>query len=133
MLARGHAAACVLSSDVPTLPTRLLVEAARILLAPGERAVLGACDDGGYYLLGLKRAHARLFADIAWSTDTVAAATRARARGTRPRSRRARALVRRRRRGRAGASRDRDRRLRGPGDPRRPGPSRAWCPKRVSA
>ncbi len=80
MLAEGHAAACVLSSDIPTLPTRLLVQAARILLVPGDRAVLGACDDGGYYILGLKQAHARLFADIAWSTDTVAAATRARAR-----------------------------------------------------
>lgn len=80
MLAHGHAAACVLSSDIPTLPTRLLVLAARLLLAPGDRAVLGACDDGGYYILGLKQAHARLFADIAWSTDTVAAATRARAR-----------------------------------------------------
>lgn len=80
MLSHGHAAACVLSSDIPTLPTRLLVLAARLLLAPGDRAVLGACDDGGYYILGLKQAHARLFADIAWSTDTVAAATRARAR-----------------------------------------------------
>lgn len=80
MLARGHAAACVLSSDIPTLPTCLLMQAARRLLAPGDRAVLGACDDGGYYILGLKQAHARLFADIAWSTDTVAAASRARAR-----------------------------------------------------
>ena len=80
MLAEGHAAACVLSADIPTLPTRRLVQAARILLAPGDRAVLGACDDGGYYILGLKQAHAHLFADIAWSTDTVAAATRARAR-----------------------------------------------------
>jgi len=80
MLDRGHPAACVLSADVPTLPPRLLVEAARTLLAPGERGVLGACDDGGYYLLGLKRAHAHLFADIAWSTATVADATRARAR-----------------------------------------------------
>lgn len=79
MLARGHAAACVLSSDIPTLPTRLLVEAARWLLAPGDRGVFGACDDGGYYLLGLKRPHAHLFADIAWSTDAVAAATRRRA------------------------------------------------------
>ncbi len=80
MFARGHAAACVLSSDVPTLPPRLLVEAARRLLAPGDRAVLGACDDGGYYLLGLKTPDARLFADIAWSTATVAEATRERAR-----------------------------------------------------
>lgn len=80
MLAQGHAAACVLSSDIPTLPTRLLVAAAERLLAPGDRAVLGACDDGGYYILGLKRAHARLFSDIAWSTDSVADATRVRAR-----------------------------------------------------
>ncbi|WP_237477103.1 TIGR04282 family arsenosugar biosynthesis glycosyltransferase [Lichenibacterium dinghuense] len=79
LLARGHAAACVLSSDVPTLPTRLLIDAARLLLEPGERGVLGPCDDGGYYLLGLKRAHARLFADIAWSTDAVAGTTRRRA------------------------------------------------------
>lgn len=80
MLCLGHPAACVLSSDVPTLPERLLVEAARHLLAPGRRAVLGACDDGGYYLLGLQAPEARMFADIAWSTDSVADETRARAR-----------------------------------------------------
>lgn len=80
MFAAGHVAACVLSSDVPTLPPRILVQAARYLLAPGDRAVLGACDDGGYYLLGLKAPDARLFADIAWSTETVAATTRMRAR-----------------------------------------------------
>ncbi len=81
MLAKGHAAACVLSSDIPTLPTRLLTEAAGALLAPGDRAVLGAADDGGYYLLGLKAAHAAMFADIAWSTGSVAHQTRDRARG----------------------------------------------------
>ena len=43
--------------------------------------MLGACADGGYYLLGLKARHAALFTGIAWSTDTVAEATRARARG----------------------------------------------------
>ena len=79
MLARGHSAACVLSSDVPTLPARLLAQAAETLLAPGERAVLGPAPDGGYYLLGLKAAHASMFADIAWSTAGVAEATRARA------------------------------------------------------
>jgi hypothetical protein len=79
LLDLGHAAACVLSADVPTLPTRLLVEAARLLLAPGDRGVFGPCDDGGYYFLGLKRPHARVFADIAWSTDVVAGTTRRRA------------------------------------------------------
>jgi glycosyltransferase A (GT-A) superfamily protein (DUF2064 family) len=56
------------------------METARLLLAPGDRGVLGACDDGGYYLLGLKAPDARLFADVAWSTDTVAETTRKRAR-----------------------------------------------------
>lgn len=77
----GHATACVLSSDTPNLPTQYLVTAAR-LLADGDerRVVLGGCDDGGYYLLGMNAPHAGLFADIAWSTDSVAQATRQRAR-----------------------------------------------------
>jgi uncharacterized protein len=84
LLAEGHDAACVLSSDAPTLPTQCLVQAARASLAPtgsaAGRVVLGACDDGGYYLLGMSAAHAGLFTDIAWSTEGVADATRARAR-----------------------------------------------------
>ena len=40
---------------------------------------IGPAEDGGYYLLGATSAHAGLFADIAWSTDTVAATTRVRA------------------------------------------------------
>jgi rSAM/selenodomain-associated transferase 1 len=79
LLGRGHAAACVLNSDSPTLPTMLLEEAARLLAAPRDRAVLGPADDGGYYLLGMKKSHAHLFADIAWSTGTVARDTAARA------------------------------------------------------
>jgi rSAM/selenodomain-associated transferase 1 len=80
MLDDGHAAACVLSSDSPTLPTALLARAAELLAAPGDRTVFCPSDDGGYYLLGLKSAHAALFADINWSTEQVAAQTRARAR-----------------------------------------------------
>ncbi len=80
MLARGHHAACVLSSDSPTLPTAFLVRASEVLLASGGRAVLGPAKDGGYYLLGVKAPHAALFTDIAWSTETVAERTRARAR-----------------------------------------------------
>jgi hypothetical protein len=80
MMALGHTAACVLSADSPTLPTHLLVRAAEILLVPGERAVLGPAEDGGYYLLGLKTANPMMFADIAWSTASVADETRDRAR-----------------------------------------------------
>jgi rSAM/selenodomain-associated transferase 1 len=80
MFAAGHTAACVLSSDTPTLPTRFLETAVRTLLAGNHRrVVLGACDDGGYYLLGMRFPDVRLFADIAWSTGSVAATTRTRA------------------------------------------------------
>lgn len=79
MLAQGFAAACVLNSDSPTLPSQILTTAAQALLQAGDRVVLGPAEDGGYYLLGMKRLHARLFADIAWSTDGVAYVTRGRA------------------------------------------------------
>lgn len=72
LLAQNYGAACVLNSDSPNLPTAFLAQAARLLAQPGDRAVLGPAADGGYYLLGLKAAHAHLFEDIAWSTDTVA-------------------------------------------------------------
>jgi hypothetical protein len=79
MLDRGHLAACVVKSDSPTLPTAFLIEAARQLALPGDRAVLGPSTDGGYYFLGLKAPHRRLFEEIAWSTPDVAAQTRRRA------------------------------------------------------
>ena len=80
LFAAGHAAACVLSSDTPTLPTDILVSAATALLTGDERrVVMGACDDGGYYLLGMRRPQAGLFTDIAWSSSSVAATTRTRA------------------------------------------------------
>ncbi len=75
LLGRGHASAVVLNADSPTLPSALLVETARILARPGDRAVLGPASDGGYYLLGVKAPHRRLFEDVAWSTATVARQT----------------------------------------------------------
>lgn len=71
MFANGHDAACVLNSDSPTLPTSVLVEAARALAEPGDRIVLGPSNDGGYYLLGMKAMHEQLFEDITWSTEHV--------------------------------------------------------------
>jgi uncharacterized protein len=80
MLARGHASAVVLNSDSPTLPAAFLVETAELLARPGDRAVLGPSSDGGYYLLGLKVAHRRMFEDITWSKERVAEQTLERAR-----------------------------------------------------
>jgi hypothetical protein len=75
LLDAGHDCVCLLNSDSPTLPAAYLVAAATALVAPGDRMVLGPSTDGGYYLIGLKRPHRRLFADIDWSTERVAAQT----------------------------------------------------------
>lgn len=81
LLAQGYAAAIVLNSDSPTLPTEFLRQAVRSLLEEEQdHAVIGPAEDGGYYLLGMRRAHVALFCDIAWSTGTVADDTRAGAR-----------------------------------------------------
>ena len=79
LLALGHPAAAVLNADSPTLPPALLAEMAEVLARPGDRAVLGPSTDGGYYVLGLKTPHRRLFEDIDWSTERVAAQTLERA------------------------------------------------------
>jgi rSAM/selenodomain-associated transferase 1 len=71
LLAAGYGAACLVNADSPTLPTAFLVEAAQALQKPGDRVVLGPAEDGGYYLIGLKRPHRLLFEDIAWSTERV--------------------------------------------------------------
>jgi rSAM/selenodomain-associated transferase 1 len=75
LLAAGYGSVCLINSDSPTLPTSLILDAVRALHAPGDRVVLGPAEDGGYYLIGLKRAHARLFEGIAWSTPLVFAQT----------------------------------------------------------
>ncbi|MDT7950821.1 MAG: glycosyltransferase [Acetobacteraceae bacterium] len=78
LFAQGYGAAVVLAADSPTLPTRVLAEAADGLLAGRSEAVLGAVEDGGYYLLGLRAPRPDAFARVRWSTDFAAADTRER-------------------------------------------------------
>jgi uncharacterized protein len=79
LLGAGYAGMCLINSDSPTLPTAILRRAVDLLRRPGERVVLGGAEDGGYYLIGLKALHPRLFADIDWSTERVFGQTLARA------------------------------------------------------
>src|SRR6516225_1498290 len=79
LFAQGYGSVCLLNADSPTLPASALCQAAEALAAPGDRVVLGPAEDGGYYLLGMKARHGRLFEDIRWSTENVAAETRDRA------------------------------------------------------
>jgi rSAM/selenodomain-associated transferase 1 len=80
LLSLGYESLCLIDSDSPTLPRAFLSGAVSELARPGERVVLGPSDDGGYYLIGLKGAHRRLFEDITWSTDRVLDETIERAR-----------------------------------------------------
>jgi rSAM/selenodomain-associated transferase 1 len=72
-------AVCLIDSDSPTMPQAALLQAVEWLSRPGDRVVLGASDDGGYYLIGVKRIHRRLFEQIDWSTERVLAQTMERA------------------------------------------------------
>ncbi len=75
ILACGYGAVCLIDSDSPTVPAAAFEQAVAALLEPGDRVVLGASDDGGYYLIGLKQAHPEPFAAITWSTGSVYAET----------------------------------------------------------
>jgi uncharacterized protein len=79
LLSLGFESLCLIDADSPTLPHALLAEAVTRLAGAGDRLVLGPAEDGGYYLLGLKGAHRRLFEGIHWSTERVFAETLERA------------------------------------------------------
>jgi uncharacterized protein len=79
LLRQDYGAVCLINSDSPTLPKSILIRAIDSLAIDGDRVVLGAAEDGGYYLIGLKHAHRNLFNEIAWSTSEVLACTRQRA------------------------------------------------------
>jgi rSAM/selenodomain-associated transferase 1 len=79
-LQSGYCQAVVMDSDSPTLPVTYLRQAFRELDDPTVDVVLGPCDDGGYYLIGLKSPCSALFRGIVMSTSTVVTETLERAR-----------------------------------------------------
>ena len=80
LFACGFSSVCLIDSDSPTVPASAYEEAVAALALPGDRVVLGPSHDGGYYLIGLKAAHAAPFERISWSTEAVARETRQRCR-----------------------------------------------------
>lgn len=75
----GFDSVCLIDSDSPTVPPDVYSQAVDLLSRPSDRVVLGPSDDGGYYLIGLKKNHRNLFERIDWSTERVFEQTRARA------------------------------------------------------
>jgi rSAM/selenodomain-associated transferase 1 len=80
LLADGYPGAIAVDADSPTLPTAFLRRACAALLDDAADVVVGPCEDGGYYLVGLRRPVPALFRDIPWSTPAVLPETVRRAR-----------------------------------------------------
>lgn len=78
LLGLGFESICLIDSDSPTVPQAAYARATQLLSQPGDRIVLGPSHDGGYYLIGMKHLHRRVFEDIDWSTERVAEQTIAR-------------------------------------------------------
>lgn len=64
----------IVGSDCPEIDDEYLAGAAARLEA-GEDIVIGPAEDGGYVLVGLRRAFGFLFADIDWGTERVLSQT----------------------------------------------------------
>jgi len=73
-LSRGYERAVIMDSDSPTLPASYLSQAFQVLSSDTD-VVLGPCDDGGYYLIGLKKPTPRLLREVHMSTPAVATET----------------------------------------------------------
>jgi len=59
----------MLDSDTPNLPPGYIREGLRRL--DEADIVLGPCEDGGYYLIGMRASQPQLFKGIPWSTSKV--------------------------------------------------------------
>jgi uncharacterized protein len=73
-LSQGYERVVIMDSDSPTLPSAYLSQAFTAL-SDGADVTLGPCDDGGYYLIGIKKLSPRLLREVQMSTPTVAADT----------------------------------------------------------
>jgi rSAM/selenodomain-associated transferase 1 len=69
LLKRSSGKAIIMASDVPDLSAEIMNNAVSAL--DNHDLVIGPCNDGGYYLIGMKKPHGELFEGISWSTNKV--------------------------------------------------------------
>ena len=72
--------AILIGMDTPQVSVEQLVSAAEVLNDPQFDAVIAPAYDGGWWLIGLRRADPRVFAGVAMSTDHTCRDQRARLR-----------------------------------------------------
>ena len=69
LLAMGYENCIIVGSDLFDLKTRIIETAFEKIL--NHDVVIGPAEDGGYYLLGLKKRNSALFKNKNWGTDSV--------------------------------------------------------------
>ena len=69
LFAQSAAKVILLDSDTPNLPVDHIREGLSRL--DEEDVVLGPCEDGGYYLIGMRAFISEIFDEIPWSTPLV--------------------------------------------------------------
>lgn len=74
-LGLGYESACAIASDSPDLPATHVASAIELLSAESTDIVLGPTDDGGYWLIGWKRAWSPVVTEVTMSTSSVLADT----------------------------------------------------------
>lgn len=69
VLAQGYQKAIVIGSDCPDMDSEVLEQAIDHLSS--QDLVIGPAQDGGYYLIGMRKVHDTLFRNMPWSTSKV--------------------------------------------------------------
>jgi len=68
-LKQGYRKVVLIRCDIPTLDSTTIVRAFTNL--DDYNVVIGPSQDGGYYLIGMKQPHPKLFDGIIWSTSFI--------------------------------------------------------------
>jgi rSAM/selenodomain-associated transferase 1 len=79
LFALGFESIVVIGADGPTLPGEYVFDAFECFETDDD-VVIGPTEDGGYYLVGMRKLHGRIFEDIPWGTGGTLNATIERAR-----------------------------------------------------
>ena len=66
---RGSTKTIIIGTDIPDISSDIIQKAFQAL--NNSDAVIGPANDGGYYLLGMKKLYRSFFTGIEWSKDTV--------------------------------------------------------------
>jgi hypothetical protein len=79
LFALGFESVVVIGADSPTLPGEFVFDAFECFESDDD-VVIGPAEDGGYYLVGMRKLHKRIFEDVPWGGPDALRATTERAR-----------------------------------------------------